>query len=78
MRIGRKHERTKNFDFFQIELLACDLDESECFSDDELYDKILNFIMINSFPSILDKDRQHIVDYEKDLTHYYYIDPLRS
>ena len=64
------------FDYFKIDLYACDPAEIEdCFGDEELYDINFNFIMIKAYPNILDDNRENIVVYQQDSTQYYFIDP---
>ena len=64
-----------DFDFVQMDLLGCDLPDDECFSDEELYEKSHNFVLLKSYPDILGVDRLKIVSYTQDLSHFYFINP---
>ena len=43
----------------------------------ELADTQINFVMLNTYPHILGKERKDVVDYGTDVTHYYNLDPTR-
>ena len=67
---------SETFSYIKLTVTGCDLGADKCVSDNELKDVSINFISLNSNPSLLG-DSEEVVTYSMDYTYYKYIDPQR-
>lgn len=73
----------ENFNYASITLLGCDASElaesaQECATDEEISEKSFNFAMLSPIPNILGENKEDLLAYQLDLTHFIYLDPTHT
>ena len=64
------------FEYIEIMLLGCALEPAtECMGDVELAKKSFNFAFLSPQPVIDNDDREQLVQYRADISHFFYYDP---
>ena len=71
------HFGSELFQFVNIELQGCNLREG-CFPDDELYKLTFNFLFLTAHPNILGREKDEVIRFNEDTSHYYYLDPTHT
>ena len=68
------HFGSEYFQYVKLKIEGCDLG-NECFTDEELYEKTVNFISLRSHPNLLGEELDEVVSFQNDFTYFKFIDP---